>query len=157
MVMRRRLAAASAELREDEAEAASLWRVAMPPLRRGAISSSELSSSYRFFFILVLFLHKRTEVLSVCQRNPGLNVSNLLWKMAFPRFPKSSSDLVNAGGTKPVSLGHLGDFGLQTVHVTTAITAVTQQQAIIVVSFPAHLASLDKAAPLMIKIQTRKM
>lgn len=67
VVMRRRLAAASAELREEEADAASLWRVAMPPLRRGASSSSELSSSYRFFFIRVLFLHKRTEVFSVCQ------------------------------------------------------------------------------------------
>lgn len=80
VVMRRRLAAASAELREDEADtdAASLWRVAMPPLRRGAISSSELSSSYRFFFILVRFLHKRTEVLSVCQRNPRINAFNLL-------------------------------------------------------------------------------
>lgn len=67
MVMRRRLAAVSAELREVEADGASLWRVAMPPLRRGIISSSELSSSYRFFFILVLFLHERSKGLSVCQ------------------------------------------------------------------------------------------
>ncbi|KAF3860705.1 hypothetical protein F7725_000960 [Dissostichus mawsoni] len=45
--------------------------------------------------------------------------------------------------TKPVSLGHLGDFGLQAVHVAASITAVTQQQAIIVVSLPADLAILD--------------
>lgn len=67
--MRRRLAAVSAELREVEEDGASLWRVAMPPLRRGTISSSELSSSYRFFFILVLFLHERSKGLSVCQIN----------------------------------------------------------------------------------------
>lgn len=69
VVMRRRLAAVSAELREVEAAGASLWRVAMPPLRRGTISSSELSSSYRFFFILVLVLHERSKGLSVCQVN----------------------------------------------------------------------------------------
>lgn len=69
VVMRRRLAALSAALREVEADGASLWRVAMPPLRRGTISSSELSSSYRFFFILVLFLHERSKGLSVCQIN----------------------------------------------------------------------------------------
>lgn len=54
----------------------------------------------------------------------------------------SSPDLVNTGRTKPVSLWHLGDFGFQTVHVTTAIAAIAQQQAIIIVSLPADLASL---------------
>lgn len=63
--MRRRLAAPSAEVREDEEAAVSLWRVSMPPLRRGAVSSSELSSSYLLFLILLLFLDKRGEQLSV--------------------------------------------------------------------------------------------
>lgn len=55
-----------------------------------------------------------------------------------------SSDLGNTGRTKPVSLWHLSDFGPQAVHVTAPITAVTQQQAVIIVSFPANLASLDR-------------
>lgn len=54
------------------------------------------------------------------------------------------SDLSNAGRTEPVSLWHLGDFGPQAVHVAAAVTAVTKQQAIIVVSLPANLASLCK-------------
>ena len=55
---------------------------------------------------------------------------------------KSGPDLFNTGRTKPVSLWHLCDFGFQTVHVTTAITAITQQQAIVIVSLPADLARL---------------
>ena len=62
VVMRRRFAAPSPELREEEEGTASLYRVAMPPLRRGD-SSSELSSSYRLFFTL-LFLDERGESLS---------------------------------------------------------------------------------------------
>lgn len=139
VVMRRRLAALSAALREVEADGASLWRVAMPPLRRGTISSSELSSSYRFFFILVLFLHERSKGLSVCQIDSH-QVKMLRFRLK--KKKKVKSDLVNAGRTKPVSLWHLGDFGFQTVHVTTAIAAITQQQAIVIVSLPAHLASL---------------
>lgn len=65
VVMRRRLAAApSPELREDEEGGVSVYRVAMPPLRRVVVSSSELSSSYLLFFTLVLFLHERGELLS---------------------------------------------------------------------------------------------
>lgn len=42
--------------------------------------------------------------------------------------------------------------------MTAAVTAVTQQQAIIVVSLPADLASLEhKAAQLILKIQNRKI
>lgn len=63
--MRRRFAAPpSPELREDEAGATSLYRVAMPPERRVVISSSELSSSYLLFFTLVLFLQERGEFVS---------------------------------------------------------------------------------------------
>lgn len=54
------------------------------------------------------------------------------------------SDLSNAGRTKPVSLWHLGDFGPQAVHVAATITAVTQQQAVVIVALPADLASLNK-------------
>ena len=57
---------------------------------------------------------------------------------------KIGSNLGNAGWTKPVSLWHLGDFGSQAIHVAATITAVTQQQAVIVVSFPAHLAGLRR-------------
>lgn len=119
-----------------------MWRVAMPPLRRGTISSSELSSSYRFFFILLLFLHERSKGLSVCQINSHQVKHVYLLRLLEIKKKKSSSDLVNAGRTKPVSLWHLGDFGFQTVHVTTAIAAITQQQAIVIVSLPADLASL---------------
>lgn len=52
------------------------------------------------------------------------------------------SYLGNAGGTKPVSFRHLGDLGPQTVHVAAAVTAVTQQQAVVVVSLPTNLTSL---------------
>lgn len=64
--MRRRLAAPpSPELREDVAGAVSLYRVAMPPLRRVVVvSSSELSSSYLLFFTLFLFLDERGESVS---------------------------------------------------------------------------------------------
>lgn len=56
----------------------------------------------------------------------------------------TKSDLGNAGWTKPVSLWHLGDFRPQAVHVAATITAITQQQAIIIVSLPTNLTSLNK-------------
>lgn len=54
-----------------------------------------------------------------------------------------SSHQGDTGGTKPVSLWHLGDLGPQAVHVAAAITAVTQQKVLVIVSLLANLASLD--------------
>jgi len=67
-----------------------------------------------------------------------------LFTFVFVGNHRTGSDLGNAGRTKPVSLWHLGDFGLQAVHVAATITAVTQQEAIIVVSLPANLAILEE-------------
>lgn len=55
-----------------------------------------------------------------------------------------SSDLGNTGWTKPISVRHLSDFGPQAVHMATTITAVTQQEALIIVSLPANLARLNR-------------
>lgn len=67
--MRRRLAAlpSPGERVDEEGAGVSLYRVDMPPLRRVVVSSSELSSSYLLFFILVLFLHARGAVVSFCE------------------------------------------------------------------------------------------
>lgn len=55
---------------------------------------------------------------------------------------KRSSHLSDTSGTKPVSLWNLGDFRPQAVHVAATIAAVTQQQALIIVSLLANLADL---------------
>lgn len=79
------------------------------------------------------------------QNGPNFSYNFVQFKV-LPLVKKhgKGSDLGNTGRTKPVSLWHLSDFGPQAVHVAATITAITQQQAIIIVSLPTNLAGLDK-------------
>jgi len=52
--------------------------------------------------------------------------------------------LCDAGGAVPVSLRDAGDLGFVAVGVAALITAITQQQEVLVVPLPAQLAVLQR-------------
>lgn len=50
--------------------------------------------------------------------------------------------LGNAGGTEPIAFWHLHDLRPQAEHVTPTITAITQEQVLVIITLTAHLTRL---------------
>ena len=64
-------------------------------------------------------------------------------KFFLVKHHRTGSYLGYAGRTKPVSVWDLRDFRPQAIHVAATVTAVTKQQALVIVPLPANLASLE--------------